>query len=81
MGRFDKWETYNYLAYKKGGDSMDDNLGKKAVRYRAKHGMSQASFAKMCGVSMMTVRNVENGKHVTRLTETKIRLVLEEEGE
>ena len=59
---------------------MDRLLGEKVARYRGRHKMSQDDFAKKCGVSRMTVRNIEEGNHsVTRRTEEMIKIVLEED--
>lgn len=49
------------------------------VRYRAKERISQAKLAERCGVSTQTIYSVENGLQTpSRLTETKIRLVVQE---
>lgn len=61
---------------------MDENevFAKRIARYRAAHDMSQEEFAAKCRLAMMTVRNVESGKHkATALTRAKIELVLEED--
>ena len=50
------------------------------VQYRAKHGLSQEKLAKLCNLSLQTVNSVENGlQNPSRLTEQKIRLVVEED--
>ena len=63
----------------KGGGKMSE-LSDKMVVYRAKHRMSQKDFAELCGVSTQTINSIETGKQdPTRITEAKIRLVIEEE--
>ena len=53
-------------------------LIEKMVMYRAKHNLSQAKFAKLCGLSVMTINSIENGtQDPTPLTQAKIKLVLE----
>lgn len=50
------------------------------INYRAKERISQAKLAERCGVSMQTIHSVETGQQTpTRLTEAKIRLVVEEQ--
>lgn len=47
--------------------------------YRAKKNISQAVFAELCNVDVMTISRIENGKNkggVTKLTEAKIRRVI-----
>lgn len=48
------------------------------VRYRAKYDLTQAEFAKLCGVTTQTIGAIEAGRHgTTRLTQAKIIQVLE----
>lgn len=48
------------------------------VRYRAKYNLTQAEFAKLCGVTTQTIGAIEAGRHgTTRLTQAKIIQVLE----
>ena len=55
-------------------------LAEEMVRYRAKHGLSQGEFAKLCKINVMTVNYVERGLQTpTPYTEARIRLVLDEE--
>lgn len=57
-------------------------LSEQMVNYRAKHRLNQAKFAELCGVSVMTVNAVERGiQKPTALTQAKIRLVLDKDGE
>ena len=64
---------------KKGGVVM--NLVDRILRYRATEGISQQEFAKRCGLSTQTINSIENKlQSPTKLTETKIVLVLEERG-
>ena len=54
-------------------------LQEMMVQYRAKHDLSQEKLAKLCGLSLQTVNSVENGlQNPSKLTEQKIRLVVEE---
>lgn len=53
-------------------------LSEEILRYRARHNMSQRDFAERCGVTVQTINSVENGRQdAGKLTETKIKLVLE----
>lgn len=59
---------------------MDKTLAEKMVLYRAKHNLSQSELASKCEVSLQTINSIENGlQNPSRLTEMKIRLVIEEE--
>lgn len=52
------------------------------VRYRAKYRITQQELARQCGVCVMTINAVENGtQKPSRVTEQKIRLVVEEKGD
>ena len=53
-------------------------LSNEMVLYRAKHRISQAEFAKRCGISLQTVNSIENNTQTpSRVTEAKIRLVID----
>lgn len=55
-------------------------LSEKMLMYRAKHNLSQAKLAELCGVSVMTINAVERGLQTpTSLTEAKIKMVVDEE--
>ena len=55
------------------------SLADDMLRYRAKNNVSQEKLAEMCGCSKMTINSIENGNTaITKLTETKIRLVIDE---
>lgn len=57
-------------------------LPNKMLRYRAIHRISQKELARRCGVSMQTIYSIENGLQTpSRVTEEKIRLVVEENQE
>jgi DNA-binding XRE family transcriptional regulator len=61
----------------KGGIDMSE-LQDRIVTYRAKNGISQTEFAKLCGVSYQTINSIENGRQdPSRITKKKIELVLE----
>lgn len=54
-------------------------LEEKMLLYRAKHNLSQTELAKKCKVTSQTIHMVESGQQKpSRLTEAKIRLVIEE---
>ena len=56
------------------------SLADEMVRYRAKERISQTELAKRVGVSLQTINSVETGQQTpSKLTEQKIRLVIEEE--
>lgn len=58
------------------------DLANKMVMYRAKHNISMEKLAQLCGVSLQTINSVEKGtQNPSRLTEQKIRLVVDVEGE
>lgn len=55
-------------------------LAKEIIGFRARHNMSQSEFAKLAGVAMQTVYNIENGRHKpSKIVEYKIRQVLDNE--
>ena len=57
-------------------------LSEDMIQYRARHNLSQAKFGELCGVSVMTINFVERGlQNPTKLTEAKIRIVLDAEKE
>lgn len=61
---------------------MAETLQELMIVYRAKHRLSQERLAHLCGLSLQTVNSVENGlQNPSKLTEQKIRLVVEEEKE
>lgn len=61
---------------------MEVKLSDEILTYRAKNNISQAEMASICNVTKQTIFNIEHEKQVpTRLTETKIRLVLERKGD
>lgn len=57
----------------------EQNLAQMCIEYRAKHRLSMAAMGELCGLTRYAIAKVENGEPVSRLTETKIRLVLEGE--
>ena len=56
------------------------NLKKQILAFRARRNMSQRAFAKLAGVSETTIVSIETGKNkkVTRLTEAKIMMAIED---
>ena len=58
------------------------DLADKMVLYRARHNLNQEKLAQLCGLSLQTINSVEKGtQKPSRLTEQKIRLVVEGENE
>lgn len=56
------------------------SLQKEMIEYRAKHKISQSELAKRAGVTVQTINSVENGhQKPSKVTEAKIRLVVEKE--
>lgn len=57
-------------------------LQEKMVTYRAKHNISQSELANQCNLSLQTVHSIESGLQTpSRVTEAKIRLVVDKEEE
>lgn len=57
-------------------------IGDEILDFRARHRISQREFASRAGVTLQTVYSIENGlQKPTKVTERKIRLVFEQEGE
>lgn len=57
-------------------------LSDKMVVFRAKHRINQKQLAQMCGLSTQTINSVETDQqNPSRVTEAKIRLVIEKEEE
>lgn len=55
------------------------DLAERMLVYRARHRLSQAKFAEMCGLSLQTVNSVENGtQQPSKMTVVKIEFVLNE---
>ena len=53
-------------------------LSDEILRYRAQNNISQAEMANRCNVTKQTIFNIEHeAQEPTRLTEAKIRLVLD----
>lgn len=58
------------------------SLGFEILKYRAKNNLSQKEMAKRCGVTTQTIFNIEHDIQTpSKLTEMKIRMVIDEEGE
>jgi DNA-binding XRE family transcriptional regulator len=63
----------------KGGVKM--TLQDQMIAYRAKNGLTQADLAKKCGLSTMTINQIENGyQKPSKVTLAKIRFVVGKEG-
>lgn len=53
------------------------NLADMIIIYRGENGMSQEQFGELCGITSMTVSNIERGKHKpSKMVEAKIKHVL-----
>lgn len=58
------------------------DLQGKMLAYRAKENISQNELANRCGLTLATVNSIENGRQSpSKLTETKIRLVVDRKSE
>lgn len=56
-----------------------NDFAKACIYYRAAHDLTQAEMAKKCGVDRTLIIDVERDRHVSKITEAKIRIVLEAE--
>ena len=54
-------------------------LAKDCIYYRARHDLTQAQFAKLCGVDRTTIIDVEHERPVSKFTEAKIRIIINAE--
>ncbi len=55
-------------------------LQDEMLRYRASHRIGQRKLAEMCGLTTQTINRVERGVQIpSKITELKIRMVLEQE--
>lgn len=55
-------------------------LQDEMLRYRASHRIGQRKLAEMCGLTTQTINRVERGVQIpSKITELKIRMVLEKE--
>lgn len=54
------------------------SLADACFYYRAKHHLSQEELAEKCGVNRVTINKVERGKEASKITQAKIRLVVDE---
>lgn len=54
-------------------------LAEEIIKYRAKHRLNQLEFAKLCGVDRTTIIKSEKGDECSKITEAKIKLVIEQE--
>lgn len=53
-------------------------LSEQILQFRAKHNISQNTFARMCKVSLQTINSIENGLQTpSKLTVAKIKLAME----
>lgn len=58
------------------------DLQGKMLAYRAKENISQGELAARCGLTLATVNSIENGRQSpSKLTETKIRLIVDKKSE
>lgn len=54
-------------------------LAQACIEYRAKHDLTQTEFAKRCRLERTVISKAETGKPISKMTEIKIRLTIEEE--
>lgn len=47
--------------------------------YRAKNRLTQKEMGQLCGVDRALIIDIEKGRQVSKMTETKVRLVLEDD--
>lgn len=53
-------------------------LSEKMMWYRAEHGLSQQELADLCGLSKMTICQIEKGNQIpSKITQMKIMLIIE----
>ena len=52
-------------------------MKEKILKYRMNHSLSQAAFAKLCGISPVTVLRLEHGGKPSTVVEGKIRKVID----
>ena len=54
----------------------------KMLAYRARNNISQAELGRRCGLTLMTINSIENGRQSpSKLTQAKIRMVVERKPE
>lgn len=58
---------------------MNLSFKEAVLRYRAKKGLSQTDMANKIGVTRQTIAAVERGESVSAVTETKIKMLIEED--
>lgn len=67
-----------YLIGKERENMTLEDLKGKMLEYRARHNISQTELARRCGLTLMTVNSIENGRQSpSKLTEAKILMVVE----
>lgn len=55
-------------------------MGEKIKEYRIKHLLTQRDFAEMCGLSVVTINQIERGaQEPSLLSKAKIERILEED--
>lgn len=52
-------------------------LAEKIIRYRTDNRLTQSDFAKLIGITLMTVYRIENSKPCHKITERRILDVIE----
>lgn len=56
-------------------------LAEEIILYRAKNNLTQEDFAKMCGMSPVTILRAEKSLPMHKRTEVQIRLAMQKETE
>ena len=54
-------------------------LAEEIIKYRAKHDINQCEMARLCRVDRATIVKLEKGVNCSKITEAKIRLIIDEE--
>lgn len=55
-------------------------LAKECLYYRARNNLTQAEMAKRCGIDRTLIIEIEHDRYVSRMTEAKVRIVIDTEG-
>ena len=54
------------------------NMAQACIDYRAAHDLTQAELAARLNVHRQTILNVEAGRNISKITEAKLRRIIEE---
>lgn len=56
-----------------------ETLARKILEFRAKKDITQPQLADLCGLSVPTIVNAENGRKIKQISEMKILVTIERE--